>query len=127
MAIVAFVIALLLLAGTVAPDDGWLIALTVVSGLAAVRLFDGGVPVRPRLDVRLAAFVLSALLLAGATEPTRDWLIALSIVTGVAAFMPRLVSFERRRRDRRGRIEWSWDWDDEFWTRGQAGRREEWR
>ena len=127
MAFVAFVIALLLLAGMVDVADGWLIALTVVSGLAAVRFVDSdGVPVRLRLDVRLAAFALAALLLAGVIDPTKDWLIALSVVTGVAAFMPRIVAFDRRRRwpDSRSYTNWDWNWDDEFWTRGQAWRRE---
>src|SRR5512135_2833460 len=95
MRLLAFVLALLLLAGNIEPTRGWLITLVVLTGLAEVRPrlwspFD----LRPRLDARLAAFVLAILLLAGAVDPTRDWLIALAAVTGVAAFMPRIFSVD---------------------------------
>jgi hypothetical protein len=121
MRLLAFVIALLLLAGNIDPTRGWLITLVVLTGLAAVRpRFWTPWDVRPRIDARLAAFVLAVLLLAGTADPTRDWLIALSAVTGVAAFMPRAFALDRilghepyRRRHRRWRWDWSWDPDDD--------------
>lgn len=132
MRLASFIIALLLLAGTVEPTRGWLIALVVVSALAWLRprpwnLFE----VRPAIDVRLAAFVLAVLLLAGTIEPTRDWLIALAAVTGVAAFMPRLFALDRRRR-RGFSFDWDWDWDwgggwdEDDGAPGRAGRWRRW-
>lgn len=126
MTILAFVLALLLLAGTVDPERGWLITLVVLTGIPAMRLrFWRPLDVRPALDVRLAAFVLAILLLAGTVDATRDWLIALAAVTGVAAFMPRLISLEdphrerahraHFRRIRRARRQDDWDWDAEVW------------
>jgi len=95
MRLLAFIIALLLLAGTVDPTRGWLIALVVVSGVAVFRPRPWNpFHLRPAIDVRLASFVLAVLLLAGTIDPTRDWLIGLSIVTGVAAFMPRVIAFD---------------------------------
>ena len=127
MGILGFILALLLLAGTVDPTQGWLIALTVVTGLAALRIrFGDGLSVRPAFDVRLAAFIFAVLLLAGVIEPTKDWLIGLSIVTGVAAFMPRMLALDA------GRwpywYGWRGRWDDDwYWMRGQAYRRGGWR
>jgi hypothetical protein len=138
MRILAFVLALLLLAGSVDPTRGWLIVLVVLTGVAAMRLrpwapFD----VRPALDVRLASFVLAVLLLAGTVDPTKDWLIALSAVTGVAAFMPHVLSLEQREsrwrpwrggmrrhrhRQRWADTSWAWDWDwDGGWRSGRGG------
>ncbi|TAK57401.1 MAG: hypothetical protein EPO22_12330 [Dehalococcoidia bacterium] len=121
MRLLAFVLALLLLAGNIEPTRGWLITLVVLTGLAAVRpRFWAPFDLRPRLDARLASFVLAILLLAGTIDPTRDWLIALAAVTGVAAFMPRVFALDgfmgwnhgRGRRHRR----WNWQWepDDDF-------------
>ena len=91
MRLVTFIIALLLLAGSVDPTRGWLIALVVMSGLSAMRWRTWRpFSLRPAIDLRLAAFVLAVLLLAGTIDPTRDWLIALSIVSGLAMFMPRM-------------------------------------
>jgi hypothetical protein len=126
MRILAFVLALLLLDGTVDPTQGWLITLVVLTGIAAFRLFRpwSGVMLRPALDVRMASFVLAVLLLAGSVDATKDWLIALSAVTGVAAFMPHIVSLDRqpdhwrwmrirgRRRYGRG---WALDWEGDDW------------
>jgi hypothetical protein len=121
MRLLAFVLALLLLAGSIDPTRGWLITLVVLTGLAAVRpRFRAPFDVRPRLDVRLASFVLAVLLLAGTIDPTRDWLIALAAVTGVAAFMPRVfaldgfLGFDRGRRHRRWHWNWAWDPDEDF-------------
>jgi hypothetical protein len=127
MGVLGFIVALLLLAGTVEPTQGWLIALTVVTGLAAVRIrLDGGLSVWPAFDVRLGAFIFAVLLLAGVIEPTKDWLIGLSIVTGVAAFMPRTLALDRG--GWRGWMARRHHWDDEaFWMRGQAYRRGGWR
>jgi len=95
MRLLAFIIALLLLAGTIDPTRGWLIALVVVTGVAVFRPRPWNpFHLRPAVDVRLASFVLAVLLLAGTIDPTRDWLIGLSIVTGVAAFMPRVIAFD---------------------------------
>jgi hypothetical protein len=89
MRIAAFVIALCLLGGAIDPTRGWLIALVVLTGLAALRpRFWNWLDWRPAADLRLAAFVLAVLLLAGAFDPTKGWLIALSVVTGLAAFLP---------------------------------------
>jgi hypothetical protein len=130
MRILAFVLALLLLAGTVDPTRGWLITLVVVTGIAAFRLFrPWSAPwPQPALDVRMASFALAVLLLAGTIEANKDWLIALSAVTGVAAFMPHIVSLDqweedaarsgrwmrigRRRGRRRG---WVVDWEGDDW------------
>ena len=97
----AFIIALLLLGGTVDPSRGWLIALVVITGVAAfgIRSLDL-TRMRPHVDLRLGAFVLSALLLAGAVDANKDWLIALSIVTGMAAVMPGVLSLDGGRHDR---------------------------
>ncbi len=89
MRLFAFIVALLLLAGSIDPTRGWLIALVVVTGLSALRpRFWNWFDVRPAMDLRLASFVLAVLLLAGTVEPTREWLIALSVVTGLAMVMP---------------------------------------
>lgn len=95
MRLAAFVIALLLLAGSVDPTRGWLIALAVLTGLGALRPRFGNIlAVRPAVDLRLASFVLAVLLLAGTVDPTREWLVALSVVTGLAAFMPRILGID---------------------------------
>ncbi len=129
MRLLAFVLALLLLAGNIDPTRGWLIALVVLTGLAAVRpRIWAPWDFRPRIDARLAAFVLAVLLLAGTIEPTRDWLIALSAVTGVAAFMPRAFALDRilgHESHGRGRRGWRWDWswepdDARRWSRHVA-------
>lgn len=92
MRLAAFIIALLLLAGSVEPTRGWLIALTVIGGLAAVRpRFGRGIVVRPAIDLRLGVFLIAATLLAGAIEPTRNTLIALAVVSGLAMTMPHLL------------------------------------
>ena len=90
MRLAAFVLALLLLAGSVDPTRGWLIALVVVTGLSALRpRFWNWFHVRPSNDLQLASFVLAVLLLAGVVDPTRGWLIALTVVTGLAMMTPR--------------------------------------
>lgn len=133
MRVLAFVLALLLLAGNIEPERGWLITLVVLTGLAAVRpRFWSPFDVRPRLDARLAAFVLATLLLAGAVAPTRDWLIALAAVTGVAAFMPRVFALDRFLGSEHGwhRHRWrsQWDLDDERrWARWERRMERRWR
>lgn len=119
MRILSFVLALLLLAGTVDPTRGWLITLVVLTGLAAFRpTFGHPLEFRPKLDMRLGAFVLAVLLLAGTVEANRDWLIALAGVTGVAAFMPGIISLGGPRR--RDRWEWEWSWrEPQQWRRGR--------
>ena len=97
MRLLAFVLALLLLAGSVEASREWLIVLVVLTGIAAFRLRPWRLDVRPALDVRMGSFVLAVLLLAGTIDATRDWLIALSAVTGVAAFVPGMLSLEDRR------------------------------
>jgi hypothetical protein len=118
MRLLAFLLALLLLAGTVDPTRGWLITLVVLTGLAAFRpSFGHLLEFRPALDVRLGAFVLAVLLLAGTVEANREWLIALSVVTGFAAFIPGIISLGRPRR--RNRWEWEWTWSEpKEWRRG---------
>jgi hypothetical protein len=129
--LIAFVIALLLLGGGIESEQGWLIALTVVTGLAALRPRPWNL-LRPALDMRLGAFVLAVLLLAGTVDPTREWLIALSIVTGLAAFMPSVLRLDgwddgggwwwsgrpawlERRRQRAARDQRSWErWQRRF-------------
>ena len=132
MRLLAFVLALLLLAGNIEPRRGWLITLVVLTGLAAVRpRFWSPFDLRPRLDARLAAFVLAILLLAGTVDPTRDWLIALAAVTGVAAFMPGVFSLDgflgvdRGRGSRRWRWNWQWEPDDQ-WERDDDRRWSRW-
>jgi hypothetical protein len=142
MRLVTFIIALLLLAGSVDPTRGWLITLVVVSGLAAVRWRTWApFSFRPAIDLRLVTFVIAVLLLAGTIDPTRDWLIVLSVISGLALFTPRIFGMggfdgmlpafgfgpfsERhgdrmaRRFERRYRRHWrrwsgwdsDWDWD----------------
>jgi len=123
MRILAFVLALLLLAGTVDPTRGWLITLVVLTGLSAFGLSHMWrlIP-EPRLDVRMVSFVLAVLLLAGTVDADKDWLIALSAVTGVAAFMPDVLSLDARshggrwwRRSYRRRYAGAWrDWEDDW-------------
>ncbi|MEX2227917.1 MAG: hypothetical protein WEB52_15895 [Dehalococcoidia bacterium] len=126
MRILAFVLALLLLAGNIDPTRGWLITLVVVTGISAFRLLRpwSGLMPRPVLDVRMASFVLAVMLLAGAVDANKDWLIALSAVTGVAAFMPRLLTLDGGHDDFRGRrwharhrrrAGWAVDWDGDDW------------
>ena len=93
--LLAFVLSLLLLAGTVDPTRGWMIVLTVLAGLGALRLrpwrmFNPQV----RLDLRLASFAMALVLLAQVVEPARDWLIVMAVVSGLAAFMPRLIALD---------------------------------
>jgi hypothetical protein len=113
MRLAAFIVSLLLLAGSVEPVQGWLITLVVLTGLAAFRVhvfwpFSW----RPALDVRMAAFVLAVLLLAGTIDATRGWLIVTTIATGVAMTCPGLLSIDDggprpwRWRARRHRIAW---------------------
>ena len=110
MRLAAFVLALLLLAGTVDPTRGWLITLVVLTGLAAIRpRFWNWFDVRPAVDLRLASFVLAVLLLAGTVDPTRDWLIALAAVTGAAMCMPRIIAFDLFGRDHARRRSWRWE------------------
>lgn len=124
MRLAAFIIALLLLAGSMDPTRGALIALTVVTGIAAVRpRFWSPFDLDLALDLRLASFVLAILLLAGAVDPTREWLIALSAVTGAAMIAPGALSLDgrggarrrlRRRMHRRWREradDWGWRWE----------------
>jgi len=130
MRLATFVIALLLLAGSIDPTKGWLIALVVLAALAVARPFRRGLlDLRPNLEIaRVATLTLAALLLAGTIEPTRDWLIALTAVAGVSAFMPGLfgggshwddlrpwprVSRHGRHGDRFDK-EWAWDWGDDW-------------
>lgn len=122
MRLAAFIIALCLLGGAIDPTRGWLIALVVLTGLAALRPRPWNwLDWRPAADLRLAAFVLAVLLLAGAFDPTRGWLIALSVATGLAAFLPGGHRFDilgfgdrpRRRRRRRASVRWDEDDDDD--------------
>lgn len=124
MRILAFGLALLLLAGTVDPTRGWLITLVVLTGLAAFRpSFGQPLEFRPKLDMRLGAFVLAVLLLAGTVDANRDWLIALAAVTGVAAFMPGIISLGGSRHRDRWEWEWSWSEPKEWRRRGRAPHR----
>ena len=60
MRLFAFILALLLLAGSVDPTRGWLITLVVVTGLAAVRpRFWNWFHMRPTNDLRLVSFILA--------------------------------------------------------------------
>jgi hypothetical protein len=123
MRLLAFVLALLLLAGSVDPTRGWLITLVVLTGLAALRpRFWNWLDMRLAIDARLAAFVLACLLLAGTIDPTKDWLIALSAVTGVAAFMPRVFAADLfgfnggRDSGRRWACGPAFRWDNDDWA-----------
>ena len=115
MRLAAFIIALLLLDGSVDPTRGWLIALVVVTGLVALRVhLWRPLHAQPAVDIRLAAFIIAVLLLAGTIDPTRGWLIALSAVSGLAMVAPHTFSLDLfgARRDRRWR-HWgprSWRW-----------------
>jgi hypothetical protein len=120
MRLATFVIALLLLAGSVDPTRGWLIAFVVVSGLAAMRWHSWRpFTLRPALDLRLGAFALAVMLLAGVIDPTRDWLIATTVVAGLAMFDPGLLSLDAHHHD--------WRWDRRWRFRGGRGFRRDWR
>jgi hypothetical protein len=114
MRLAAFVLSLLLLAGTVDPTAGWLATLVALTGVAAFRIhiFWPFSP-RPALDVRMASFVLAVLLLAGTVDATQGWLIALAVTTGVALVCPGIVSVDRdwsaHRRLRRWERWLAWD------------------
>lgn len=138
MRLAAFVLALLLLAGSVDPTRGWLITLVVLTGLAAIRpRFWNWFDVRPAVDLRLASLVLAVLLLAGTVAPTRDWLIALAAVAGTAMCMPRIIAFDLFGRDRARHRSWRWErqfdrWGeraDRAWARWERrmDRRRMWR
>jgi hypothetical protein len=127
MRLFAFILALLLLAGSIDPTRGWLITLVVVTGLAAMRpRFWNWLHVQPSNDLRLVSFILAILLLAGVVDPTRNWLIALTVVTGLAMTAPSfgvdLFGFNHRDHDDHG---WHWQrrlgrWSeraDRDWTR----------
>jgi hypothetical protein len=134
MRLFAFILAVLLLAGTIDPTRGWLITLVVITGLAATRLHHGQIwRLRPAIDARLAAFVLAILLLAGTIDPTRDWLIGLTAVTGVAAFMPRMFAIDALGfgyRDGPRRRGFDWDrWErrmDRRWRRRSSRWGDDW-
>ncbi|MBF6600550.1 MAG: hypothetical protein IVW36_08575 [Dehalococcoidia bacterium] len=124
MRVAVFVIALLLLTGSLEPSRAPLIALTVLAGLAALgwrpwRPFD----LRVVPETRLATFVLAALLLAGVIDPTRGWLSGLTIAAGLAmltaptpAFCGRSRSYTRCRQGDGGcRRAWSAGWDGGEW------------
>ncbi len=127
MRLAAFIIALLLLAGSVDPSRGWLIALVVVTGLGALRVHVWRPwHLQPAVDIRLAAFVIAALLLAGAIDPTRGWLIALTVVSGLMMVSPHALSIDlfgvnhRRRSSQRWWRNDARDWapsndDDREW------------
>ena len=99
----AFIIALLLTAGTVEPEGAWLVTLAVLTGLHGLR---------PRFSpfgaVAIAAFVIALLLAIDAIEPTGGWLVSLTVLTGIEAFRPGSSRGRRRWRD------WAWEWD---WNR----------
>lgn len=122
MRLLPFIISLLLLAGTVDPTQGWLIALTVVTGIVVFRPgFSDGLSLRPAVDVRLAAFLLAVLMLAGVVDTNRDWLIGLTIVTGVAMIMPRIIHIDLFGDDERRSRDWfGWPWEV---RPGKYGRR----
>lgn len=123
MRLITFIIALLLLAGTVDPTQGWLIALTVVAGLAAFRpRFWGALTLKPAIDFRLATFVFAVLLLAGAIEPTKDWLIGLTIVSGIAMVCPKIISIDLFGERERERTKfWYWTTTSPFGRRVMDG------
>lgn len=109
MRLFAFVVALLLLAGSIDPTRGWLIALVVVTGVSALRpRFWNWLRVRPAIDLRLASFLLAVLLLAGTIDPARDWLIVLSVVTGLAMMAPRMFGMDLLGIDCDDRRTWRW-------------------
>lgn len=113
MRLLAFVLALLLLAGEVDPTRGWLIALVVLTGITAFRIRPWrGLSLRAALDVRMASFALAVLLLAGVIDPAKDWLIVLSAVPGVAMLWPRLVSLDQPRSVHRKRRHIDWTFSD---------------
>ena len=123
MRVLSFILALLLLAGAVDPAQGWLIALTVVTGLAAFRpRFWGSLSMKPAIDVRLAAFIFAVLLLAGTIDATRDWLIGLTIVTGVAMVCPKIIAIDLFGERERERTKfWYWTTDSPWGRRVMDG------
>ena len=115
MAFTAFIISLLLAVDAMEPTGPWLVTITVLTGLEALR---------PRLwwslsirdvwfAVGLAAFIIALLLTAGRLETSDEgWLIALAALTGVLAFVPRRLRSWRRRR-------WSRAWAGADWPDGE--------
>jgi hypothetical protein len=132
----AFILVLLLLAGSVDATRGWLIALVVVTGISALRpRFWNWFRVRPSNDLRLVSFILAILLLAGVVDPTRDWLIALTVVTGLALTAPGfgidLLGLNRHDHNDYG---WRWrrragkwtNWADADWERRRTRHADGW-
>ena len=128
MRLAAFIIALLLLTGSIDPSRGWLIALVVVTGLVALRIHLWRPwHLQPAIDTRLATFVIAVLLLVGAIDPVRGWLIALTVVSGLAMVSPHALSIDLfgRRGNRSSHRRWrsdARDWtpsndDDREWQR----------
>ena len=121
MRLATFIIALLLLAGSVDPTRAWLITLVVVAGLAAMRWRSWRpFTLRPAFDLRLGAFALAVLLLAGVVDPTKGWLIATTVVAGLAMLDPGLLSLE-------GHQYRGWHINHGWRIAGGRGFRRDWR
>ncbi len=125
IALAVFVIALLLAIETIEPTGGWLVTLTVLSGVEA---FGGGgiggpVPIRPwmpalinrrhRFAVGLTMFIIALLLAVDAVEPTPPWLVTITVLSGIQAFIPR----------RSGRL---WSRRMRAWTGGSWSDDDDW-
>jgi hypothetical protein len=77
--VAAFAISLLLAIGAVAPEAGWFIVLSVLTGLGLLAFWGS--------TIRVGAFIVALLLAAGAVAPESGWLIALAVLTGVSVFI----------------------------------------
>jgi hypothetical protein len=110
LAFTAFIISLLLALDAMEPGSSWLVTVTVLTGLDALRprrwfiwSFDG-----LGFAIGLAAFVIALLLTTGALDPADEgWLIALTVLTGIQAFFPR-------------RTAWWWHWRYGYPRRSRA-------
>jgi hypothetical protein len=98
-AVAAFVISLLLAVDVMDPTTGWLVTVTVLSGLATLRARhiwsvwrgDPAAVWQGELDFLLgaAAFIIALLLSTGALDTADNgWLVALTALTGILAFLP---------------------------------------
>jgi hypothetical protein len=127
MRLFAFILALLLLGGSMDPTRNHLILLTVITGIAWMRIRPWNLfQPRPEIDLRFAGFLIAVLLLAGTIDPTKGWLIALTVVTGLSIFMPRLFAIDPLGFNDRGHgrwhRSWHWDWD---WDWPESGDEDE--
>lgn len=114
-ALAAFIIALLLAIGTMAPTGPWLVAVTVLVGVASLRprWFRRDALAQAPFVIGLTAFIIALLLTTEAIERTDAWLVTLAVFTGLLTFLPRPPPKAGWRFRRRLRAWMGPGWDDD--------------